>query len=186
MSLTASQLLGCQRAGGRASRVGATFLGASVVGAPGGEPLGDGARVWKPRSPGSGQLTPLAAARTPSVPVGAATSRDRKPTDRVARHGKTAQSHTGRLRLEPRRHRRGQRCSPLLLAGGSAASSPGLELGGSGEAGRRLGHPRGRGGGVAPGGPSAQRKELRGALPGAPAARASSRWDAGDPGAPRR
>lgn len=33
------------------------------------------------------------------------------------------------------------------------------------------------------GGPSAQRKELRGALPGAQVARASSRWDLGDPGA---
>lgn len=125
-----------------------------MVSAPGGEPLGDGARVREPRSPGSGQLTPLAAARTPSAPVGAATSRDRKPSDRVARRGKTAQSHTGRLRLEPRRHRRGQRCSRLLLAGGSAASSLGLELGGSGEAGRRLGHPRGRGrGGGCPRGP---------------------------------
>lgn len=56
-----------------------------MVSAPGGEPLGDGARVREPRSPGSGQLTPLAAARTPSAPVGAATSRDRKPSDRVAR-----------------------------------------------------------------------------------------------------
>lgn len=168
MSLHVSRLY-CWRACGRA---GATFLGARAVSAPGGESPGDGARV--------GSLNHrhrLAdATRRGSDTRRASGSRDEPESQTVRSRGQT-RSDCAELHRPPPSGTPPPPQRPAALATFLAGrSQPGRERGPVPEPDADWGTLVGSG---VPQGPGAQRKERRGAFFGAPAARASSRRDAG-------